>query len=105
MYFRDVKQKFKPNQNFTTNRGLLYCYLNDNKMNVRVINISEQQNDDDLDLHQIYQKYKTLIEDDIYIAIMQYFQIDQNGQEAQEHLFIVQQELKKIKEHIKEKKC
>lgn len=41
MYFRDVKQKFKQNQNFTTNRGLLYCYLNDDKMNVRVINISE----------------------------------------------------------------
>lgn len=97
MYFRDQKQIFKPNDNFTQKRGFLYCQLYDNVINIKVINILPQQNDDGLSLHDMYNKYSTLIQNDKGIAIMQYFEIDQNGEDVEQHISVVQCELRTIK--------
>lgn len=109
MYFRDQKQKFKKNLNFSQNRGLIYSSLVDGKMNIQIINILPEEDKDDsqLSLKQIYQKYKTLIEKDEMFSILEYFEIDdEKGEDVQIHLCIVQQQLNNIKNQyiIKPKK-
>lgn len=106
MYLRDVKQLFKPNNNFTQNRGFLYCYLENDIMKIKVINILKKQDEEDkkLKLYQLYQKYRHLIENDYSYSIMEYFELDENGIDVQyDHFPIVESELKQIKEQIEKK--
>ena len=103
MFFRDLKQIFKPNINFTTKRGFVYTSLNKNdKFEIKVINVLPQQDKEDekLDLHKLYQKYQQLVQQKKdTVSILQYFEVDDtSGEDSETHLCVVQQQLQQIKE-------